>query len=40
LQDYAAQNQCSLYSALARTIDNEVFKNTKASFSKPPNFVI
>ncbi len=30
LQDYAAQNQCSLYNALARTIDNEVFKNTKA----------
>ena len=30
LQDYAAQNQCSLYNALARTIDNEIFKNTKA----------
>jgi len=30
LQDYAAQNQCSLYNALARTIDDEIFKNTKA----------
>ena len=30
LQDYAAQNQCSLYSALERTIDNEIFKSTKA----------
>jgi len=30
LQDYAAQNQCSLYNALERTIDNELFKSTKA----------
>ena len=30
LQDYAAQNQCSLYNALERTIDNEVFKRTQA----------
>lgn len=30
LQDYAAQNQCSLYNACGRTIDNEIFKNTKA----------
>lgn len=30
LQDYAMQNQCSLYSALERTIDNEIFKSTKA----------
>ena len=30
LQDYAAQNHCSLYKALERTIDNEIFKNTKA----------
>ena len=30
LQDYAAQNQCSLFNAFARTIDNEIFKNTKA----------
>lgn len=30
LQDYAAQNQCSLYNALERTIDNEIFKSTKA----------
>lgn len=30
LQDYAAQNQCSLYNAFGRTIDNEIFKNTKA----------
>jgi len=30
LQDYAAENNCSLYRALERTIDNEIFKNTKA----------
>jgi DNA helicase-2/ATP-dependent DNA helicase PcrA len=30
LQDYAAQNHCSLYNALERTIDNEIFKSTKA----------
>ena len=30
LQNYAEQNQCSLYSALQRTIDNEIFKGTKA----------
>ncbi|SEP39513.1 ATP-dependent helicase [Propionispora vibrioides] len=30
LQDYAMQNQCSLYSALERTIDSEIFKSTKA----------
>lgn len=30
LQDYAMQNQCSLYNAFERTIDNEIFKNTKA----------
>lgn len=30
LQNYAAQNQCLLYDALHRTIDDEVFKNTKA----------
>jgi DNA helicase-2/ATP-dependent DNA helicase PcrA len=30
LQDYAGQNQCSLYQAFERTIDDEIFKNTKA----------
>jgi len=30
LQDYAAQHQISLYNALATTIDDEIFKNTKA----------
>jgi len=30
LQEYAAQNECSLYQAMERTIDNEIFKNTKA----------
>jgi DNA helicase-2/ATP-dependent DNA helicase PcrA len=30
LRDYAAQNQCSLYSALERTIDDDIFKGTKA----------
>lgn len=31
LQEYAAQNQCSLYGALARAVDNELFKGTKAA---------
>lgn len=31
LQDYAAQNQCSLYRALCRTLDHELFKGTKAA---------
>lgn len=30
LQDFAAQNRCSLYNAFERTIDDEIFKNTKA----------
>lgn len=30
LKDYAARQQCSLYSALERTIDQEIFKGTKA----------
>jgi len=30
LQDHAAQNQCSLYQALVQTIENEIFKGTKA----------
>ncbi len=30
LQDYAAENGCTLYSALLQTIDDEIFKNTKA----------
>nr|WP_092069208.1 UvrD-helicase domain-containing protein [Dendrosporobacter quercicolus]NSL47388.1 UvrD-helicase domain-containing protein [Dendrosporobacter quercicolus DSM 1736]SDL87706.1 DNA helicase-2 / ATP-dependent DNA helicase PcrA [Dendrosporobacter quercicolus] len=30
LQDYAGQNRCSLYNAFERTIDNEIFKSTKA----------
>lgn len=30
LQNYAAQNGCSLYSALERTADDEIFKGTKA----------
>ncbi len=30
LQDYAAQHRCSLYNALEQTIDNEIFKSTKA----------
>ena len=30
LQDYAAQNGCSLYTALRRTLDDEIFKGTKA----------
>ncbi|MEA4889946.1 MAG: UvrD-helicase domain-containing protein [Clostridiaceae bacterium] len=30
LQEYSAQNHCSLYSALEKTLDDEIFKNTKA----------
>lgn len=30
LQDYAAQHQCLLYSALERTVENEIFKGTGA----------
>ena len=30
LQDYAAQNRCSLYIALERTIDHDIFKSTRA----------
>lgn len=30
LQSYAEQNRCSLYNALERTIDNEIFRSTKA----------
>ena len=30
LQSFAAQNQCSLYNALERTIDADIFKSTKA----------
>lgn len=30
LKDYAARQQCSLYSALERTVDQEIFKGTKA----------
>lgn len=30
LQVFAAQNNCSLYNALERTIDDEIFKGTKA----------
>lgn len=30
LQDYAEQNKCSLYEALNRSIDNEIFRGTKA----------
>ena len=31
LQEYAAQNDCSLYSALRQTLDDEIFKGTKAA---------
>jgi len=31
LRDYSEQNHCSLWEALVRSIDNEIFKNTKAS---------
>ena len=30
LEEYAAQNDCSLYSALCRTLDHEIFKGTGA----------
>ncbi|SHI12426.1 DNA helicase-2 / ATP-dependent DNA helicase PcrA [Sporobacter termitidis DSM 10068] len=30
LQDYAVQNSCTLYAALERTVDDDIFKNTKA----------
>lgn len=30
LQEYAAANDCSLYAALTRNLDDELFKNTKA----------
>lgn len=30
LQQYAAENACSLYAALTRTVDEDIFKNTKA----------
>ncbi len=31
LQEYAVQNQCSLYEALCRSLENVVMKNTKAA---------
>ncbi len=31
LQEHAAQNQCSLYEALRRTVDQDIFKGTKAA---------
>lgn len=31
LKDYAAENGCSLYEALTRTLDDEIFKGTKAA---------
>ena len=31
LEAYAAENQCSLYEALRRTLDDEIFKGTKAA---------
>lgn len=31
LQEYAQQNQCSLYQALQRSIENEIFKSTRAA---------
>ncbi len=31
LEEYAAQNRCSLYDALRRTLEDEVFKGTKAA---------
>ncbi len=30
LQNYAAQNQCTLYYALEQTLDEDIFKNTRA----------
>lgn len=31
LQEYAQQNQCSLYQALQRSIENDIFKSTRAA---------
>ncbi|MCB6993894.1 UvrD-helicase domain-containing protein [bacterium 210820-DFI.6.37] len=31
LQEYAEQNDCSLYQALCRTVDHEIFKGTQAA---------
>lgn len=31
LERYADENKCTLYTALKRTLDNEIFKNTKAA---------
>lgn len=31
LQDYAAQNSCSLYQALQQTVEQDIFKGTKAA---------
>ncbi len=31
LQEYAAENQCSLYEALVKTLDQDIFKGTKAA---------
>ena len=31
LQDYAAEHDCSLYTALRRTLDDEIFRGTKAA---------
>lgn len=31
LQEYAAQNNCSLYESLRRTVDQDIFKGTKAA---------
>ncbi len=31
LEDYAVQNGCSLYTALCRTLENELFKGTRAA---------
>ncbi|MCR5577372.1 MAG: UvrD-helicase domain-containing protein [Oscillospiraceae bacterium] len=31
LEDYAAKNACTLYEALCRTLDDEIFKGTKAA---------
>lgn len=31
LQEYAAQNRCSLYDALCRTVEQDLFKGTKAA---------
>ena len=31
LEEYASKNQCTLYDALCRTLDDEIFKGTKAA---------